>query len=147
MGKYYIKIAIVMLLASVGVTRPSHATTGHLQVEFLKGGLIIGAGFGRGVLSYHGRHYRFRISGLSVGLTAGVSSTRLYGQVSNLHRLIDFAGTYTAVGVGGAWVAGGGGVQLMNGKDVTMTLQGIRAGLEIAANLSGIRIEFTSPIN
>lgn len=147
MGKHSIKIALVTLLASVVMTRPSHATTGHVQVEFLKGGLIIGAGFGRGVLSYHGRHYRFRISGLSLGLTAGVSSTRLHGEAFNLHQWSDFAGVYSAVGLGGAWVAGGGGVRLMNGKGVTITLQGIRAGLEIAANLSGIRIEFASPIN
>ncbi|SHN71318.1 hypothetical protein [Bradyrhizobium erythrophlei] len=147
MGKYFIKIAFVMLLASVGLTRPSHATTGHVQVEFLKGGLIVGAGFGRGVLSYHGRDYRFRVSGLSLGLTAGVSSTRLYGKASNLHRLPDFGGTYSAVGLGGAWVAGGGGVKLVNGKGVIITLRGIRAGLEVAANLTGIRIEFAQPVN
>ena len=142
MGRYSIKIALVMLLASVVLTRPSHANTGHVHVEFLKAGLIVGAGFGRGVLSYHGRDHRFRISGLSLGLTAGLSSTRLYGQASNLHQLSDFAGTYSAVGIGGAWVAGAGGVQLVNGKGVTITLQGIRVGLEIAANLTGIRIEF-----
>ena len=103
MGKHSIKIALVMLLASVVMTRPSHATTGHVQVELLKGGLIIGAGFGRGVLSYHGRHYRFRISGLSLGLTAGVSSTRLHGEAFNLHQWSDFAGVYSAVGLGGAF--------------------------------------------
>jgi hypothetical protein len=147
MGKYSIKLALVLLLASVVLTRPSHANTGYVQVEFLKAGLIVGAGFGRGMLIYHGRDYRFRISGLSLGLTAGVSSTRLDGRAANLHRLSDFAGTYSAVGLGGAWVAGVGGVRLMNGKGVTITLRGNRAGLEIAANLSGIRIEFAQPAN
>jgi hypothetical protein len=147
MAKYSIKLALVMLLASVVLTRPSHANTGYVHVEFLKAGLIVGAGFGRGVLTYHGRDYRFRISGLSLGLTAGASSTRLDGRTSNLHRLSDFAGTYSAVGLGGAWVAGAGGVQLMNDKGVTITLQGNRVGLEIAANLSGIRIEFAQPVN
>jgi hypothetical protein len=61
--------------------------------------------------------------------------------------LSDFAGTYFAVGLGGAWVAGAGGVQLMNDKGVTITLQGNRAGLEVAANLSGIRIEIAQPVN
>ena len=147
MGKYSIKLALVMLLASVVLTRPSHATTGRVQVEFLKGGLIVGAGFGRGVLSYHGRDYRFRISGLSLGLAAGLSSTRLHGPASNLHQLSDFAGTYSAVGLGGAWVAGTGGVRLVNGKGVTITLQGNRVGLEIAANLTGIKIGFAQPAN
>jgi hypothetical protein len=147
MGKCAIKLALVMLLASVVLTRPSHAVTGHVQVEFLKAGLIVGAGFGRGVLTYHGRDYRFRISGLSLGVTAGASTMRLDGRASHLHRLSDFAGTYSAVGLGGAWVAGAGGVQLKNDKGVTITLQGNRVGLEVAANLSGIKIEFAQPVN
>jgi hypothetical protein len=61
--------------------------------------------------------------------------------------LSDFAGTYSAVGLGGAWVAGTGGVRLVNGKGVTITLQGNRVGLEIAANLTGIKIEFAQPVN
>jgi hypothetical protein len=61
--------------------------------------------------------------------------------------LPDFGGTYSAVGLGGAWVAGGGGVKLVNGKGVIITLRGIRAGLEVAANLTGIRIEFAQPVN
>jgi hypothetical protein len=147
MGKYVIKLAAVMLVASVILTSPSQAVTGRVQVEFLKGGLIVGAGFGRGVLAYHGRDYRFRITGLSLGLTAGISTTRLDGRASHLHQLRDFAGTYFAVGLGGAWVAGAGGVQLKNDKGVTITLHGNRVGLEVAANLSGIKIEFTQPVN
>jgi hypothetical protein len=61
--------------------------------------------------------------------------------------LSDFAGTYAAVGLGGAWVAGTGGVQLKNDKGVTITLQGRRVGLEVAANLSGISIAFEQPVN
>lgn len=147
MGKYSIKLALVMLLASVVLTRPSHGDTGHVHVEFVKAGLIVGAGFGRGVLSYHGRDYRFRISGLSLGLTAGASSTRLDERASHLHQLSDFAGTYSAVGVGGAWVAGAGGAQLKKNKGVTIALHGNRMGLEVAVNLSGISIVFEQPVN
>ena len=139
MRKYAIRLVLLTLLAAVIPTRPSQATTGHVRVEFLKAGLIVGGGFGRGVLTYHGRDYRFRISGLSFGLTAGASTLRLGGQASHLHQLSDFAGTYSAVGVGGAWVAGAGGVQLKNDKGVTMTLQSNTMGLEIAANLTGIK--------
>jgi hypothetical protein len=39
-------------------------------------------------------------------------------------------------------VGGGGGVQLKNEKGVIITLHGVRAGVEFAANLSGIRIAF-----
>jgi hypothetical protein len=37
-------------------------------------------------------------------------------------------------------VGGAGGVQMTNAKGVTISLQGLAAGLEFAANRSGIRI-------
>jgi len=36
-----------------------------------KAGLMVGAGGGSGVLTYRGRDYPFRVSGLSLGVTAG----------------------------------------------------------------------------
>jgi hypothetical protein len=140
MSKCSIQIALVVLLASLVLTAQSHATTGFVHVKIVKGGLIVGGGAGRGVLTYHGRDYRFSISGLSLGLAAGVSTSRLEGRASYLDRVSDFAGTYTAVGLGGAWVAGAGGVQLKNNKGVILTLKGSRVGLEFAANITSITI-------
>jgi hypothetical protein len=57
-----------------------------------------------------------------------------------LSQLSDFAGTYVAVGGGAAWAGGIGGVQLRNEKGVIITLQGPKVGMELSANLSGIRI-------
>ena len=65
---------------------------------------------------------------------------RLTGRVSGLRELKDFAGTYDAVGGGGALVGGAGGVQLTNAKGVRISLHGLAAGLEFAANRTGIRI-------
>ena len=52
----------------------------------------------------------------------------------------DFAGTYSSVGGGGAFVGGVGGVHLANENGVRIALQGLKAGMEFAANLSGINI-------
>ena len=52
----------------------------------------------------------------------------------------DFEGVYQAVGGGAALAGGIGAVQLTNPKGVMITLQGAKAGMEFAANLSGIRI-------
>ncbi len=49
-------------------------------------------------------------------------------------------GTYDSVGGGGAFVGGYGGVQLRNEKGVRIALQGPRAGMEFAGNLSQITI-------
>jgi hypothetical protein len=62
------------------------------------------------------------------------------GRVSGLRELKDFSGTYDAVGGGGAWVGGLGGVQLSNRKGVIITLHGLEAGMKFAANRSAIRI-------
>jgi hypothetical protein len=140
MGKYSPGLAalVVPMICAVLAT-PSHAQApGYLRVVFAKAGLIVGAGGGRGVLTYHGRDYRFRVSGLSLGVTVGASAMRLTGSVSGLREVKDFAGTYHAVGGGGAFVGGVGGVKLSNKKGVSITLQGIEAGMEFAANRSAI---------
>lgn len=142
MGKYSAGLAglVVLIICAVSVT-PSHAQApGYLRVVFAKAGLVVGAGGGRGVLTYRGRDYPFRVSGLSLGITIGASAMRLTGRVSGLREVKDFAGTYDAVGGGGAYIGGVGGVQLTNKKGVTITLQGIEAGIEFAANRSAIRI-------
>jgi hypothetical protein len=142
MGKYSARLAgLVAVVICATLVTPSHAQApGYLRIAFAKAGLIVGAGGGRGVLTYRGRDYPFRVSGLSLGVTIGASAMRLTGRVSGLREVKDFAGTYDAVGGGGAFIGGVGGVQLTNRKGVVITLQGIEAGMEFAANRSAIRI-------
>src|SRR6187399_3072908 len=83
---------------------------------------------------------RSRLSVHSLGVTAGASVSRLEGWASGIRQVSDFAGTYSSVGGGGAFVGGVGGVQLGNEKGVKIALQGPKAGMEFAANLSEIRI-------
>jgi hypothetical protein len=135
------RLVVLALLASAILTQPSHAITGHVRVVFAKAALIAGAGVGRGILTFRGRDYPFRVSGLSLGFSAGASVVRLAGSASYLNELSDFPGIYSSVGVGGALVGGAGGVQLKNAKGVIITLRGARVGMELSANLSGI--EFT----
>ena|SRR5947209_5566773 len=140
MRGYLVRLALLALFAFAVSIHPLHAKVGFLRVTFTKAGLVAGAGLGRGVLTYDGREYPFRVSGLSLGFTIGASTTRFVGRASYLSQLNDFAGTYTAVGGGAALAGGIGGVQLKNEKGVIITLQGPKAGMEFAANLSGIRI-------
>src|SRR5258708_39387715 len=141
MGKHSMGVAMLLLVVTAGLATPSHARApGYVSVVFAKAGLIVGAGKGRGVLTYRGRDYPFRVSGLSLGITIGASAMRLTGRVSGLREVKDFSGSYEAVGAGGALVGGIGGVQLTNKNGVTITLQGAEAGLEFAANRGAIRI-------
>ena len=142
MNKYAIRLVLLALVVSTIFAPTADAKTGSVRVVFTKAALVAGGGVGRGVLTYDGREHRFSVYGVSIGVTIGVSVAKLAGHAAYLDQLSDFEGTYSSVGVGGALVGGGGGVQLKNEKGVIITLHGVRAGLEFAANLRGIRIAF-----
>jgi hypothetical protein len=136
-----IRLVVITLFAVVLSTASSLAQApGYVRVKFVKAGLMVGAGGGSGVLTYRGRDYPFRVSGLSLGVTAGGSVSRLEGWASGIKQVSDFAGTYSSVGAGGAFVGGIGGIHLGNEKGVRIDLQGPKAGMEFAANLSKIQI-------
>jgi lipid-binding SYLF domain-containing protein len=102
-----IQLAAITLFALVlPATSLLAQAPGYVRVKFVKAGMMVGAGGGSGVLTYHGRDYPFRVSGLSLGVTAGASLSRLEGWASGIRQVSDFAGTYSAVGAGGAFVGG-----------------------------------------
>jgi len=125
---------------AVGVAAPSHAITGTVRVTVAKAGFIVGAGGGRGTLTFRHRNYPFTVQGLSLGLTAGASINKLVGRADYINELSDFAGTYSVVGAGGALIGGVGGAQLKNDKGVVITLQGPKGGLEVSANVTKVVI-------
>ena len=135
-----VRLALLALFIVLPATPSLAQAPGYVRLKLVKAGLMLGTGGGSGVLTYRGRDYPFRVSGLSLGVTAGASVNRLEGWASGIRQVGDFAGTYSSVGGGGAFVGGFGGVHLGNEKGVTIALQGPRAGMEFAANLTRVRI-------
>jgi hypothetical protein len=133
-------LAAMAFMVAAGVTTPSHAISGTVRVTVAKAGLIVGAGGGRGTLTFRHRNYSFTAQGLSLGLTAGASINKLVGRADYINELSDFSGTYSMIGAGGALVGGISGVQLKNDKDVVISLQGAKAGLELSANVTRVII-------
>jgi hypothetical protein len=134
------RLAVVTLLTVLPATSALAQAAGYVRVKLVKAGLMVGTGGGSGVLTYRGRDYPFRVSGLSLGVTAGASVNRLEGWASGIREVSDFAGTYSSVGGGGAFVGGFGGIQLANENGVKIGLKGPRAGMEFATNLTRVRI-------
>lgn len=132
--------AAVGLLVTASLSTASQAETGAVRVVFTKGGFIIGVGAGRGILTFRGHHYPFRVSGMSFGATIGASTTDLVGRARNLHSPGDIAGTYSAIGAGGALAAGAGGVALQNQRGVVLELHGVKVGVELSAAIGGVTI-------
>jgi hypothetical protein len=141
MGRFRNKLVAAAALTAwlVGVT-PSYAISGTVRVTVAKAGLFVGAGAGRGTLTFRHRNYPFIVQGLSVGITAGASVNKLVGRADYINELSDFAGTYSVVGAGAAVVGGVGGVRLRNAKGVAILLQGPKAGLEMSANITKVVI-------
>ena len=108
---------------------------------FTKGGFIVGAGSGRGVLVFKGHRYPFRVAGMSVGFTIGASTTNFQGHALNMRSPADIQGSYAVLGAGGAVAAGAGGVTLQNSQTgVVLQLAGGRVGVELSAAVGGVTI-------
>jgi hypothetical protein len=125
-------------LATISTT--SRAETGSVRVVFTKAGFIVGVGGGRGILTFRGHNYPFRVSGMSLGATIGGSTNKMIGQALNMHAPGDIAGSYSTIGAGGALAAGAGGVQLQNANGVILQLHGVKAGVELSAAVGGVTI-------
>ncbi|MGE5165549.1 MAG: hypothetical protein ACM3IH_16180 [Sphingobacteriales bacterium] len=117
----------------------SYADTGSVRLKISKVGFIVGVGGGTGTLTFHGRHYRLKIGGVSAG-TIGISGMDLVCTATNLRTAEDIVGTYSALS-GGVAVAGGGkAVTLQNAKGVVITLHGRQVGFEASLSVSGLTI-------
>src|SRR3569833_1108101 len=129
-----------VLVVTDGAVAPAHAVTGTGRVAVAKAGFVVGAGGGRGTLTFRHRAYPFTVQGLSLGLTAGASLNKLIGRAEYINELSDFSGTYTVIGAGAALISGVGAVQLKNSKGVMITLQGVKGGLDVSANVTKVVI-------
>ena len=133
------KLAAAMIAAVVVIVSPAQAGTGTVHLRIVKGGLIIGGGGGDGTLTFNGRTFPLRISGVGIG-TIGIAETRLYGTASNLHSAGDIVGTYSVAGAGLAVGGGGSVATLRNERGVLLRLQGTQVGFQASLGFGGMTI-------
>ena len=129
-------MAAAMLAASV----PAQAGTGRVRLRFANAGFIVGLGGGSGTLTFQGRTYPLRIGGINIGVI-GASGGTLVGPARNLNHASDIVGTYTAVGAGIAVAGGARVMRMQNSNGVILELQGMQAGFEANAGLSGFSLQ------
>ncbi len=139
-----IRTTLIALVATTGLifglATAAQADSGTVRITVLKGGWIIGASAGSGVLTFQGRNYPLSIGGLDWGLVFGASETRLVGTVTNIRRPSDVAGVYAAGGVGAAVGPGARAIVLTNPKGAVLRLAGRQVGLIANLDLSGLAI-------
>ncbi len=131
-------IVVLVGLATAGEKQPD-AT---LKMSEGSVGVGIGWTWGKGVLTFQGKDYPFKVEGLSVG-DVGVKRADATGKVYNLKKVEDFTGNYTA-GAAGATVGGGAAVAAMkNQNGVEVNLVSTTQGVAFKLAAEGMKLTLT----
>ena len=100
----------------------------------------IGWSWGKGVLSYKGKEYPFKVAGLSVG-DVGITKAEAEGKVYNLKKLEDFNGNFVSAAAEATVGLGAGATAMKNDKGVVIHLFPKTKGVNL--KLAGEGVNFT----
>ena len=131
---------LVSLVAGTSAVSAQGATTGKVTLESKSVAVGVGVSWGDGVLEYKGKKYPFTVEGLSV-VDLGVAKVSARGDVKNLKKVEDFAGTYTAAGAGAAVGGGAGAAALKNQNGVDMNLVATQQGVKLTLAAAGVTVK------
>ena len=149
MNKYRFIFAVAAIMLLFGLSSSSQAKelepVGKVTISDTQLGFIVGGSWGKGVLSYGGTDYEFKIKGLKLG-TIGISKSSAVGSVYNMNDLSKFSGTYVAGQAGIALAGGVGGTVLENQHKVYIRLSSTQKGAALNIGVDGISIELKDAI-
>ena len=140
MKRLLVCILMVAAVLFLAVTADAQDKKPDATVKLSQGQIAVGIGFswGGGTLTYQGKEYPFKITGLSI-IDVGVTRAEASGDVYNLTKLEDFNGTYTSVAAEGTLGGGGGVVAMKNQNGVTIKLVATTQGANIKLALDGVK--------
>jgi hypothetical protein len=99
----------------------------------------IGFSWGKGVLTFQGKEYPFKVSGISV-VDVGITKATSSGKVFNLKKIEDFNGNYTAGSAEGTVAGGAGVLKMKNQNGVEIELYSTTQGVNLKLALEGVKI-------
>jgi hypothetical protein len=99
----------------------------------------IGFSWGKGVLTFQGKEYPFKVKGISV-VDIGITKATSMGKVYNLKKLEDFNGNYTAASAEGTIAGGAGALTMKNQNGVVIDLVSTTAGVNLKLSVEGVSI-------
>jgi len=115
--------------------------SGTVSINETQFALIIGGSTGGGVLTYQGKQYPFKLSGMSLGANVGVSKLSASGEVYDLSDIAKFSGTFTKLESSITLGGGVGGTVLRNENGVIMRLTSTSQGLQLNLSASGVTVK------
>src|SRR5574343_590820 len=114
---------------------------GTVNITETQFALIVGGSRGSGVLTYQGKTYPFKISGMSVGANVGISKVSLAGEVYDMSDISKFSGTFTKLESSITLGGGVGGTVLKNQNGVIMRLTSTSEGVQLNLSSSGVTVK------
>ena len=133
-------LGLVSLILGMATISAQEATTGKVTIESKSVAVGVGVSWGDGTLEFRGKKYPFTVQGLSV-VDLGVSKVSARGDVANLKKVEDFAGTFTAAGAGGTVGGGMAVAALKNQNGVEMKLTATTQGVKFALAGGGVTVK------
>ena len=115
--------------------------SGTVEIEGKQIAVIVGGGWGKGVLNFKGRDYPFKISGLKAG-GVGYAKLDAVGDVYFLNKLEDFAGKYGTGAIGATPVKGRVTATVENNRGVMLRLKAKSKGVALNLGAGGMSIKF-----
>ena len=130
-------LAMAMVLSSMvfAAEEKPDATIKLSQGQVAAG---IGWSWGKGVLTYKGKDYSFKVSGLSVG-DVGITKAEAVGNVYNLKKISDFNGNYTSAAAQGTVGGGAGASTMKNQNGVVVNLTSTTQGVNFKLAAEGVK--------
>lgn len=148
----YTQITAALALALAAIAPATAATEATPWAQMETASLMVGIGgqSGDGVLNLPNLGtnctYPFTIAGFGVGPHVGVSAIVASGPVTNLTRLEDFSGQYSASQGEGTVIAGAGAMSMKNnGNNVGIDFSSRTAGLGMGISGQGISVNMPVP--
>ncbi len=113
---------------------------GSVKFESTSVAAGLGISWGNGSLTFQGKTYPIEVRGLQLA-SVGISKVNAVGNVFNLTKASDVAGTYVGV-TGGIAIAGGvKGILARNQKGVVIDLKATQEGVAFNLGTDGFTIE------
>ena len=131
-------LAVLVGLALAQQNEP-YSPVGSISFETTSIAAGIGGSWGNGSMIFQGQQYPISIQGLSVA-AVGISKVNAVGQVYNLNKPSDLAGTYVGVSGGIALAGGVQGTAVRNGKGVVIDLTATQKGVSFNLGADGFTI-------
>jgi hypothetical protein len=134
-------IALAVLLSSFSLAGAEDKTPdATFSLSAKTAAAVVGYEWGSGTLHYQGADYPFAIKALEF-LDFGGADIEATGEVYNLSKVEDFAGSYSGVAAGATLVDGASSGVMQNHSGVVIHVHSITKGAELKASVGTMEVK------